>query len=166
MPDLYRGKVAIDHETAGHYAHNLDWQGAVLDIQGSVNYLRSVGVEKIGIVGFCMGGALALAASVLVENLNAAVPFYGISGLADPGQAKVPLQLHFGTADSLKEVSDSEAQEKLENRLKETNRVYEFFRYKGAEHAFANETNVKNYNKEYADLAHQRSLEFYAKYLN
>ena len=163
---MYRGKVATDHETAGHYFNDLDWSGAIQDIQGSVNYLRSLGVEKVGVVGFCMGGALVLASSILVENLSAAVPFYGISSMGDPGQAKVPLQLHFGTADSLKGFSDSEAQDKLENRLKETNRVYEFYRYEGAEHAFTNITNAQNYNKEYAELAHQRSLEFYAKYLN
>lgn len=72
--------MATDHETAGHYYNDLNWQGAVQDIQGAVNYLKSKGVEKIGVVGFCMGGALSLAASVLVDGVNAAAPFYGIPG--------------------------------------------------------------------------------------
>jgi carboxymethylenebutenolidase len=50
VPDLYRGKVATDHETAGHYMNDLDWQGAVQDIQGAANYLHANGVEKIGVV--------------------------------------------------------------------------------------------------------------------
>ena len=52
VPDLYRGKVASDHETAGHYFKDLNWEGAIQDIQGAVNYLRSQrGVTKVGITG-------------------------------------------------------------------------------------------------------------------
>jgi carboxymethylenebutenolidase len=167
VPDLYRGKVATDHETAGHYLADLDWNGAIQDIQASVDYLKSKGAIKIGITGFCMGGALSLASSVLVNGLNASAPFYGINfGLADPGKAKVPLQLHFGTKDPLKGFSDSEAQDKLEKILKENNCAYEFFRYEGADHAFVNEEHPEKYNKEYTKLAHKRTLEFFSKYLD
>lgn len=133
----------LSHEEAGHLFKGLDWNGAVQDIQGSVNYLRSKGVEKVGVVGFCMGGALSIAASVLVEGVNAAAPFYGIPKPelleCDASKARAPLQLHFGTNDSAKGFSDSEAQDKLEKILKDSGREYEFFRYEGAEHAFANE---------------------------
>jgi dienelactone hydrolase len=113
-----------------------------------------------------MGGALSLASAVLVDGLEASAPFYGISYLGDPGKAKIPLQLHFGTEDKAKDFSDTNAQDKLEKILKENNRTYEFFRYEGADHGFANEKKEKEYNKEYAELAHQRTLEFFAKYLN
>ena len=158
--------MATDHETAGHYFNDLDWNGAIQDIQGAVNYLKSKGVEKVGVVGFCMGGALSLASSTLVDGLSAAVPFYGISNMADPGEAKTPLQLHFGTADSLKGFSDTEAQDALEKKLQETKRVFEFYRYEGADHAFANEANTEKYRKDCAELAHQRSVQFFSKYLH
>lgn len=156
------------HEEAGHLMNDLDWKGAVQDIQGAVEYLRSKGIEKIGIVGFCMGGALSLAASVHVDGLSAAVPFYGIPSpdLADPAKARTPLQLHFGTADPLKGFSDLEAQEKLEKLLKSSGRSFEFHRYEGADHAFANECSPQKYNKKFADIAHQRSVQFFTKYLN
>jgi carboxymethylenebutenolidase len=168
VPDLYRGKVATDHEHAGHYSNDLDRKGAIEDIQGTVNYLKSKGVEKVGVVGFCMGGALAIASSVLVDGISAAVPFYGIpsSDLVDPGKAKSPLQLHFGTKDSIKDFSDTEAQDKLEKILKESNVDFEFFRYDGGDHAFANETAVGRYNPEYAKLAQQRTVQFFEKLLN
>jgi carboxymethylenebutenolidase len=51
VPDLYRGEVATDHERAGHLMSGLDWPGAVQDIQGAANYLKSRGVEKIGVTG-------------------------------------------------------------------------------------------------------------------
>lgn len=122
----------------------LDWPGAVQDIQGAVDYLKSSrGVNKVGVVGFCMGGALSIAASVMVEGVSAAAPFYGIPKpdllACDAGKARAPLQLHFGTKDSAVGFSDSETQDKLEATLKESACVYEFHRYDGAEHAFANE---------------------------
>ena len=43
VPDLYRGKVATDHETAGHYMSDLDWPGAVQDIAGAAKYLKEKG---------------------------------------------------------------------------------------------------------------------------
>ena len=165
VPDLYRGKVATDHETAGHLFKNLNWKGAIQDIQATVSYLNSKGVNKIGIVGFCMGGALSLVASVQVDGLHASAPFYGISNMADPGQAKIPLQLHFGTNDSAMGFSDPATQDACEKSLKDNHRVYEFFRYEGAEHGFVNE-NKECFNKEYAELAHARTLEFFSKYLN
>jgi carboxymethylenebutenolidase len=114
-----------------------------------------------------MGGALSLAAAVRVDGLSASAPFYGIPSkeLADPAQARVPLQLHFGTKDSLKGFSDSEAQDALENTLKEAGRQFEFFRYEGADHAFANETNPEKYDKNAANLARQRVVEFFTKNL-
>ena len=46
-PDLYRGKVAEDAEEAGHYMKNLDWPGAIEDIQGAAKYLLSNGCKKV-----------------------------------------------------------------------------------------------------------------------
>ena len=46
-PDLYRGKVATDHETAGHYMDDLDWPGAVADIKGAAQYLKANGCVKV-----------------------------------------------------------------------------------------------------------------------
>lgn len=148
--------------------NDLDWKGAVQDIQGAVDYLKSKGVEKIGVVGFCMGGALSLAASVLVDGLHASAPFYGIpsADLADPAKARTPLQLHFGTADPLKGFSDTEAQAKLEALLKQSGRSFEFHRYEGANHAFANECSPEKYHAKFADIAHKRTVEFFTKYLD
>ena len=54
-PDLYQGKVAIDHEEAGYLMNGLDWIGAVQDIAGCVKFLKEKkGCAKVGVVGFCM----------------------------------------------------------------------------------------------------------------
>lgn len=56
----------------------------------------------------CMGGALAIASSVLVPEVDAVVGFYGTpsSELADPAQAKAPIQAHFGELDNFVGFSD------------------------------------------------------------
>lgn len=46
VPDLYRGKVAIDHETAGHYMNDLDWPGAIHDIRGiTISALSCISIQ-------------------------------------------------------------------------------------------------------------------------
>ncbi|KAG2650260.1 hypothetical protein PVAP13_1NG198600 [Panicum virgatum] len=90
IPDLYRGKVALDVAEAQHLMEGLDWQGAVKDIQASVKWLKSNGSPKVGVTGYCMGGALSIASGVLVPEVDAVVAFYGTpsSELADPSKAK------------------------------------------------------------------------------
>ena len=146
--------------------NGLDWSGAVEDIQGAVNYLRSCGVENIAVTGFCMGGALAIAAAVRVDCLRAAAPFYGIPSkeLADPSKVRVPIQCHFASLDSLKGFSDPEAANALENTLKEAKVSYEFHRYEDVDHGFANETRPV-YNESAAKLAQTRAVEFFQKNL-
>ncbi|ESO84352.1 hypothetical protein LOTGIDRAFT_67491, partial [Lottia gigantea] len=139
-PDLYRGQVATDNENAGHLMNNLDWPGAIKDIQACAKFLLSNGCKKVGVTGFCMGGALSMAAAALVPEIGAAVPFYGIPSpeLADPSTIKVPLQCHFGDCDEQKGFSAPEDQSKLVSKLKAGNVPYEFHSYKGAGHAFTN----------------------------
>lgn len=58
--------------------------------------------------GFCMGGALSIASSVLVPEVDCVVAFYGVpsSELADPAKAKAPVQAHFGELDNFVGFSD------------------------------------------------------------
>ncbi|KAJ6826184.1 uncharacterized protein M6B38_372215 [Iris pallida] len=77
IPDLYRGKVGLDVAEAQHLMDGLDWQGAVKDIAASVSWLKSNGSPKVGVTGYCMGGALSIASAVLVPEIDAVVAFYG-----------------------------------------------------------------------------------------
>ncbi|XP_027346592.1 uncharacterized protein LOC113858254 isoform X2 [Abrus precatorius] len=137
---LYRGKVGLDVAEAQHLFDGLDWQGAVKDIHASVNWLKANGSKKAGVTGFCMGGALAIASSVVVPNVDAVVAFYGVpsSELADPAQAKAPIQAHFGELDDFVGFSDVTAAKALEERLKASGVPHEVHIYPGNRHAFMN----------------------------
>ncbi|KAK0066101.1 protein usf-like isoform X1 [Biomphalaria pfeifferi] len=167
VPDLYRGKVAEDNETAGHYMGSLDWKGAVDDIRAAAKYLKEQGCKKVGVTGFCMGGALSMAAAALIEEVDAAVPFYGIPSdqLCDVTKIKIPLQCHFAEKDDTKGFASPDEFRPLEAKLKAANlKVLEFYVYQ-AGHAFTN-TSGPNYNKECRDLAFSRMSEFFKKYLS
>ncbi|CAI9090122.1 OLC1v1024816C1 [Oldenlandia corymbosa var. corymbosa] len=140
IPDLYRGKVGLEVAEAQHLMDGLDWQGAVKDIEASVNWLKANGSKKVGVTGYCMGGALSIASSVLAPGVDAVVAFYGVPspGLADPAQAKAPVQAHFGELDGFVGFSDPETAKALEQKLKAAGVPHEVYIYPGLSHAFMN----------------------------
>ncbi|XP_014779635.1 protein usf isoform X2 [Octopus bimaculoides] len=160
VPDLYRGKLATDNEEAGHLMSNLDWNGAVEDIQGSAKYLLKLGCKKVGVTGFCMGGALAFASAVRVPEISASAPFYGIPGeaVADVTKISIPLQCHFGKTDNVAGFSSPVEQEALRKKLDNAKVKHEFHAY-DAGHAFTNTTSP-GFHKESCDLALGRLIKF------
>ncbi len=166
VPDLYRGKATDDREEAGHLMSGLDFPGAVQDIAGVAKDLiekPEYGVTKVGCLGFCMGGALSLAAALNAPNISAAAPFYGIPG-ADLSKIKVPVQGHFGNLDAHKGFSDPETVNKLEESLKASGVTYEIHRYENCDHAFT-KFDGANYKEAEAKVALQRTVEFLKKHL-
>jgi len=166
-PDLYYGKIAHSADEAHHLMNGLDWQDAQAMIAEGVKVLKSRGVNKVGITGFCMGGAITIAAAANIPDISAAAPFYGIPPLevADPKNIKVPVQAHFGELDDQKGFSDPENAKKLEETLKQTGIHYEFHWYKNAGHAFMNNERPEAFNQEADTLAFVRTVEFFKEKL-
>jgi carboxymethylenebutenolidase len=169
VPDLYRGKVTVEAKEAEHLMKGLNFGDAAgQDIRGAVQYLKKDSA-KAGVTGFCMGGALTVLSAVNVPELDAGVIWYGYPPLeyVDAKKIKAPLLGHWATEDQAFAISGVDA---LEKKLKEANVKFEFHRYK-AKYAFANETaNEKKlamleYNREAAELAWKRTMDFLAKQL-
>ena len=169
VPDLYRGKVALEANEAEHLAHNLDFgDAASQDIRGAVQHLKSASA-KVGVTGFCMGGALTVLAAVNVPEADAAVVWYGYPPLeyVDASRIKLPLMGHWATEDTAFPIAKVD---ELEKKLREGHVNFEFHRYH-AKHAFANETaDSKNlpflkYDPAAAAIAWRRSMDFLAKHL-
>ena len=137
----------------------------VIYFLGAAKYLLSKGCTKVGVTGFCMGGALSMAAAALVPEISASAPFYGIPGeaLCDVSKIKIPLQCHFGELDELVGFASPKDVEVLKTKLEAGGVNYELYMYK-AGHAFTN-TAGPNYNKESCELALQRMIDFMKKNL-
>ncbi len=164
VPDLFRGKVTQDPNQANEWMSKLDFvQATKQDLQGAENFLHENDSKKVGVIGFCMGGALTIAAAAHVKGLNAAVCFYGIppQQLADPTKLKIPIQFHFANID---EWCTPAAVNSLEAELKKTSLKFELYRYE-AQHAFFNDTRPEVYDSKATELAWERSLGFLKKHL-
>ena len=170
VPDLYRGKVALEANEAEHLMTNLNFGDAAgQDVRGAVQHLKSSGSAKVGVTGFCMGGALTLLSAVNVPEVNAAVAWYGFPPLEyiDAAKIKAPLMGHYATDDVPFPIAKVD---ELEKKLRDAKVKFEFHRYK-AKHAFANEeANAKKlpileYNPQAAELAWKRTLEFLDKHV-
>jgi carboxymethylenebutenolidase len=115
-----------------------------------------------GCVGFCWGGAMSNNLAVNVPALKAAVPFYGRQPSADDvSKMKAAIQLHYGGLDERVNAGIPA----YEEALKKNNITYELYIYEGAQHAFHNDTAPTRYNEAAAQLAWQRTLDFFAKHL-
>ncbi|HCL6627736.1 TPA: dienelactone hydrolase family protein [Citrobacter amalonaticus] len=117
---------------------------------------------KVGITGFCYGGGVSNAAAVAYPELACAVPFYGRQpAAADVPKIKAPILLHYAALDK----NINEGWPAYEAALKENNKVYEAYIYPGVNHGFHNDSTPR-YDQAAAELAWQRTLAWFEKYLS
>jgi carboxymethylenebutenolidase len=163
VPDLYRGKVASKMDEANHLMTGLNFPDAgKQDVRGCVQHLKAGG-GKVGVLGFCMGGALTIIAGVHVPEADVGVCFYGIppKEAADPAQLRVPFQGHFANKDDW---CTPAAVNGLEAALKGAGKKFEIYRY-DAQHAFMNEARPEVYDAACAKLAWDRNMAFLKTHL-
>lgn len=164
-PDLFRGATASEPDEAGKLMMALNVDQASADLGLAVEYLRaspSVRGDGLGTVGFCMGGGLAMVlATQRPADIAACVAFYGLipweSAQPDWSALAAPLQGHFGDEDDF---FSPERVDELEARLAEADKEYDIHRYRGAGHAFFNDTRPEAFDEEAASVAWIRTLEF------
>jgi carboxymethylenebutenolidase len=163
-PDLFGGTVAHDADEAMKLLVELPVDRAARDLSGAVDYLRaqdSVTSEKVGAIGFCMGGGFVLLlAAQQGDKIGAAVPFYGV-GPGVPSTytgVRAAVQGHYGEKDGMYPVDDARA---LEKQIRDEAGVPVEFFYYPAGHAFHNDENLMGtYDEENAKLAWSRAVAF------
>ncbi|HEY6451332.1 MAG TPA: dienelactone hydrolase family protein [Steroidobacteraceae bacterium] len=170
VPDLYRGQLALDENEAEHLMNDLDFADAASqDICGAARFLKASGNARVGVTGFCMGGALVLLALVNVPDIDVGVVWYGCPALeyVDASRIKAPLMGHWAIHDTVFPITLVDG---LEQKLRAAAVPFEFHRY-DAKHAFANETadskhlSYLQYNPTAAATAWHRTMGFLARHL-
>jgi len=164
-PDLYDGVVVPYHdaERAAKEMGSLNFLDATEQtVRGAVQYLRPNGA-KVGIAGYCMGGAVAVIGAARIPELSAAVSFYGLppAEAVKPAEVKIPLQGHFANKDDF---ITPKAVDEFEKGLKAAGKDAEFFRY-DADHAFVNEQRMAAHDRQAAEQAWSRATAFLKKQL-
>jgi len=157
--DLYPGRVAKDAATAQQYLGSMDWKQAGEDLQRAADALRQRNPgTKVGVTGFCMGGAVSLFAAARDPQIAACVPFYGIPGddKVDVTKIRGAVQGHFARKDDWCSPARVDA---LEKKLQDAHVPAEIHRYE-AQHAFFNDTRPDVYSKPDAELAWRRTVDF------
>jgi carboxymethylenebutenolidase len=164
-PDLYGGKVVPYHDSAaaGAAMQALDFRAATDEaVRGAVVHLAKGG-GKIGLTGFCMGGAVTVIGATRIPELSAAVAFYGLppEAVAAPKDVRVPLQGHFASLDDW--ITPALA-DRFERELRAAGKTFELYRYE-AHHAFMNSDRREVYSEPAAKLAWGRMIDWFRRHL-
>ena len=167
--DLYSRlgyKVTKDPAEAAQLMNTLSSQGALRDFNAATNYLKALSFIdplRIGVIGFCMGGTLALTMATHNSDLQAAVVFYGkVPPIETLDSLLCPLLYHYGAKDGW--VTRQEV-DRLKQGLAQYGKPGDVVIYPDADHAFFNDTRPEVYKKEDAERAWAATLEFFGKHL-
>ena len=166
-PDLYRGKVATDGDTAHQLMRGMPDDRSLRDMKAAVAYLKArpdVDPSKIAVIGWCMGGGLALNLAVAEPTLAGAVIYYGhlMTEPATIASLRVPLLGNFGGKDQGISPSDVKA---FEAEAKKDGKSVDFKIYPDAGHAFASSKDPSVYRAADAADANARADAFLKKVL-
>jgi len=158
------GGTPDDEDRAREMMRELNPEETVPRLAAAVPFLAGhpESTGRVGAIGFCWGGGNANQLAAAGTSLNAAVPYYGRQLPTERvPDITAPLCLHYAGEDA--RINEGIAE--YEAALQEHNKVYELHMYEGAQHAFNNDTNAERYNKEAADLAWSRTIDFLRRHL-
>lgn len=166
VPDLYHGESATKPDDAGRLMMALNIKEAARDLEGAVTKLLAdprVTSKKVGVVGFCMGGQLALYAASLTPLIGACVDFYEIHPNVTPDYANIqcPILGLFGKQD---EFITPEKVLELKKNLEIAGVNHTFHSY-DAPHAFFNDERPEVFTPEAAADAWSKTLAFFRRHL-
>jgi len=164
-PDMYHGQTADEPDGAGKLFMALNIAQAEKDLRGAATSLAGQSsTAKLGAVGFCMGGQLALFAGTLNPSVGAVVDFYGIHPNVKPDYSKLsgPVLGLFAEKDGF--VTPQTARG-VDAAIKKAGKSSEIHIYPDVDHAFFNDDNKGAYNKAAADDAWKRTITFFRQHV-
>jgi carboxymethylenebutenolidase len=156
VPDLFNGVCTVDTASAKKLMGDLDIGTALAEIDDAMAAAQETGVERIGLVGFSLGGWLALL-HAQAGAADAVVAYYASLGPRDHGVIPCPVLLHWAEVD---EWHDDELPEFFVSRLKDHGTPVTEHRYIGTRHSFANASLPDAVDAQAAALAYARTAVF------
>jgi len=149
-PDIYHGSMTTEPGEAQKLLMSLNLEQAEKDLRGAAEALKQNGAtgDKVGAIGFCMGGLLALWAGTLSPHVGAVVDFYGV-GMVKPEVSKLqgPVLIIGGDQDH---GANPDALRATQQSIKDAGGQADLVIYPGADHAFMNDTRKEVYKEDAA----------------
>lgn len=158
------GGTPEDEDQAREMIRALDTDATIEHAVAAVDFLAQHEATngQVGVVGFCWGGAMANQVAVHSGTVAAAVAFYGRQPDAEAtAEIEAPLLLHYAGLDDRINAGIPAYEEALEAAGVD----YTIYMYEGVNHAFHNDTNAARYDRAAAELAWQRTMDFFAEHL-
>jgi carboxymethylenebutenolidase len=166
-PDLYHGTTTGEPDEAGKLFMALNIDRAEKDLAGAAKCLASrpeTSSSRLGVVGFCMGGQLALFAATINNNIGACVNFYGVHPNVKPDYTRLNGPVLGIYAEKDGSVTPTVARE-VEAAIKAAGKSVEIHISPGVDHAFFNDDRPDVYNKSAAEDAWKKTLAFFRRHL-
>jgi carboxymethylenebutenolidase len=167
-PDLYHGKQTTEPDEAGSLMMALNIGEAAQVLSRAADWLsrhEAVAGEKVGVVGFCMGGQLSLYTACISDKIGACVDYYGIHPNVKPDldRLRAPLLGFFADNDPY---ATPEAVANLKEELTKRGKRHDFITYPGRDHAFFNDDRPEVYDAEAALDTWRRMTAFLREHLH
>ena len=161
VPDLYEGSATLDELTARSLLDSLDLGTALAEIDDAVVEAQETGIERVGLVGFSMGGWLALL-HAQAGAVDAVVAYYASLSAAEHGVIPCPVLLQWAESDDWRESENPAA---FVARLKDHGTPVNQHTYLATRHGFANASLPALVDAQAAALAFARTAVFFEQHI-
>jgi carboxymethylenebutenolidase len=163
-PDFFHGAKTDEPDEAQRLLMGLAMDRAAKDIQGAAQHLVTLTEttgDRVGTVGFCMGGSLALWSGALTDEVKVAVGFYP----AIPWEKMSPSWGNYANKSAMIHASEEDGTSRADGvqaavkGIREAGGDVEVYDYPGSQHAFFNDQRPEVHHKEHSETAWRRTID-------